>query len=283
MLDRTPYLFISYRRDDTRWIARILYRYLSVGYGANRVFMDRIEIRGGDDWKSKISEKLRQATVVLVIIGPQWLTLQTSVGRPRIDGEDDWVRTEVRTGLEDGRRLVPLYVDGATPISNPALLPLDLQRLVSIQGIELHEKLWDASLIELVNQLKASGLQAHKENFSMPPQLKRVDPLTDSQLEEALRTLPGWCIATTYISDDVRFSRIELYKEYSFNTFVEATRFMASISPEIENGQHHPRWENIWKTVRVWLSTWDIEFKPSEYDVLVARKLDKAYKSFNFF
>jgi pterin-4a-carbinolamine dehydratase len=55
---------------------------------------------------------------------------------------------------------------------------------------------------------------------------------------------------------------------------------MAETSSAIEKGQHHPRWENMWSTVKVWLSTWDIEFQPSRYDVRLARMLDQAYKKF---
>jgi pterin-4a-carbinolamine dehydratase len=75
--------------------------------------------------------------------------------------------------------------------------------------------------------------------------------------------------------------RTELYREYRFKSFLDATRFMAGVSPEIDEGQHHPRWENIWSTVRVWLSTWDIEFQPSSFDIQLAKKLDAAYSRFD--
>lgn len=279
----SPHLFISYRREDTQWIARALYRHLSEGFGAHRVFMDRIEIRGGDQWRRKIDEALHKSTVVLAIIGRQWLTLTDDYRRLRIDQQDDWVRTEIRFALNHKKRLIPLYVDGASSISDPKHLPTDLRTMIDSQGIVLSETYWDAGLYELVRQLRADGFQSHRSTIPMPERRKRVETLTTDALEKELETLPGWGVTTSFVSMGVGDSpvpRTELYKEYTFSTFSEATAFMAHASPAIDAGNHHPRWENIWTTVRVWLSTWDIEFQPSHYDVRLAHTLDDAYSTF---
>src|SRR5262245_39417625 len=71
----SQYLFISYRREDTQWIARSLHRYLSERLGSHCVFMDRVEIRGGHDWRRKINTALNDSTVLLAMIGQNWLSL----------------------------------------------------------------------------------------------------------------------------------------------------------------------------------------------------------------
>lgn len=278
-----PYLFISYRRDDTQWIARALHRHLSGGYGAHRVFMDRIEIRGGDDWRRRINAALDQATVVLALIGRQWLTLEDDLGRPRIGKRGDWVRAEIAAALAPNKRLIPLYVDGAEPLVDPKELPPNIRGLAGAQGIELNDHYWDAGLFELVRQLQVSGFPSHRSAIRMPERRKRVDPLSAAELDAALAKLPGWSVTTSFVSlglGDPALPRTELYKEYLLPRFVDATAFMAHASAAIDKGQHHPRWENIWTTVRVWLTTWDIEFQPSRYDIALARLLDEQCAMF---
>ena len=40
---------------------------------------------------------------------------------------------------------------------------------------------------------------------------------------------------------------------------------------------HHPDWENIWRTITVWLTTWDLGHLPSIYDIELAEYLDQLY------
>jgi pterin-4a-carbinolamine dehydratase len=283
MTDQAPYLFISYRRDDTQWIARALYRHLAERFGSQRVFVDRVEIRGGDDWRGKIDIALREATSVLAIIGQQWLTLTDHNRRLRIDKENDWVRNEIRTAIAHGKLLIPLYVDGARIITDKEQLPSDIWRLTEAQGVELSDNYWDAGLREVVRRLEFKGFRSYDPSFPMPEKRKKVEALSRGQLEEALTNLQGWTVTATYVSTgrgDPPLPRNELYKEYRFHSFCDATKFMAAISPTIDAGQHHPRWENIWTTVRVWLSTWDIEFQPSLYDVRLAQTLDDAFEDY---
>jgi pterin-4a-carbinolamine dehydratase len=278
-----PFLFVSYRRDDTQWISRALYRHLSEGFGSHRVFMDRIEIRGGDAWRTKIDDSLQRATAVLAIIGRQWLTLTDEYRRLRIDREDDWVRTEIRSALNHRKRLIPLYVDGAKLITDPKQLPLDVQGLIDCQGIVLTEDFWDAGLYEVIRRLKADGFDSYQSTLAMPERRKRVEPLSSVLLEQELAKLPGWQITSTFISmgkGDTPVSRTELYKEFRFSSFSKATEFMAFASVAIDAGNHHPRWENVWTTVRVWLSTWDVEFQPTHFDVTLAHTLEDQYKIF---
>jgi pterin-4a-carbinolamine dehydratase len=281
---RAPYLFISYRRDDTQWIARALYRHLSERFGSQRVFMDRIEIRGGDNFHGKIDAALRDATCVLAIIGQEWLTLKDKPSRrPRIEKRNDWVRHEIRTAIREDKQLIPLYVDGAQIIQDARRLPADVRLLTDTQGIQLSDNYWEAGLREVVRRLDARGFKSWNAAIPMPEKRKKVTPFSPKQLVRVVATLPGWDPSTTDFptaDDESIFTRNELYKEYAFDTFRQATRFMAETSAAIDRGEHHPRWENIWTTVRVWLCTWDVEFKPSIYDVKLARLLDKAYRQF---
>ena len=56
---------------------------------------------------------------------------------------------------------------------------------------------------------------------------------------------------------------------------------MAQVAPGCDIAMHHPRWENIWKTIRVYLTTWDIKHRISDRDIQLARYFDRAYAEFD--
>lgn len=46
-----------------------------------------------------------------------------------------------------------------------------------------------------------------------------------------------------------------LYQEFVFKDFDEAFKFMGEVAELAAANNHHPRWENEYKTVRIWLQT----------------------------
>ena len=46
-----------------------------------------------------------------------------------------------------------------------------------------------------------------------------------------------------------------LYKQFNFKDFKAAWAFMGQVAELAEQCQHHPRWENEWSVVQIWLST----------------------------
>ena len=59
---------------------------------------------------------------------------------------------------------------------------------------------------------------------------------------------------------------------------------MYRVAPGCDIAIHHTRWENIWRTVRVYLTTWDIDHQISDRDIQLAKYLPEAliYKTFDF-
>jgi len=73
--------------------------------------------------------------------------------------------------------------------------------------------------------------------------------------------------------------RRELHKIYEFETFEAAFQFMSAAATRIISAQdHHPRWENMYKRVEVWLSTFDLEDQISDRDLKLARSLDQLWE-----
>jgi ribonuclease HI len=46
-----------------------------------------------------------------------------------------------------------------------------------------------------------------------------------------------------------------LYKQFNFKNFKAAWAFMTQVAELAERYQHHPRWENEWSVVQIWLIT----------------------------
>ncbi len=92
--------------------------------------------------------------------------------------------------------------------------------------------------------------------------LMASQPLTQAEIADALRALPGWVV-----EDDA------LAKEFKFGSFREAMSFMVRVAFEAEAMDHHPDWTNIYNRVRVRLSTHDAGGKVTAKDVTLARKI----------
>jgi ribonuclease HI len=68
-----------------------------------------------------------------------------------------------------------------------------------------------------------------------------------------------------------------LYKQFNFDNFKQAWAFMTRVAELAEEFQHHPRWENEWSVVQIWLITHDAGQKITEKDRQLAEAIDAAY------
>ena len=65
-----------------------------------------------------------------------------------------------------------------------------------------------------------------------------------------------------------------LYKQFNFENFKQAWAFMAKVADLAEEFQHHPRWENEWNVVQIWLITHEGDKKITEKDRELAKAID---------
>jgi ribonuclease HI len=65
-----------------------------------------------------------------------------------------------------------------------------------------------------------------------------------------------------------------LYKQFNFENFKEAWAFMIKVADLAEKLQHHPRWENEWSVVQVWLITHEGGQKITDKDREMAEAID---------
>ncbi len=144
-------VFISYRRaDSSQWCGR-LSKHLALRFGDDLVFRDLDDLHPGMRWRREIEAALRRAEVVLVIIGPRWMSAGQ---RRRLADPDDVLRKEVELALRGTRRkVVPLLVGGAK-LPARAQLPEPLQAMCDWQACQLRDTAWRRDMNQLVERLR---------------------------------------------------------------------------------------------------------------------------------
>lgn len=151
--------FISYRRDQSSWPARILRDELVRRFGEDQVFKDNDSIDAGQEWPQRLQSAIENASVVLVLIGPQWAQARDNDGGLRLENPEDWVRLEVEAALaHDGAAVVPVLVDGAS-MPSAEVLPESLAPLSAHQAFALSVERWNADLEALIESIHSGRIR----------------------------------------------------------------------------------------------------------------------------
>jgi pterin-4a-carbinolamine dehydratase len=277
-------IFVSYRREDSSDAAGRLKETIRHRFGEDFVFMDTSAIGPGDKWAARLQAALEASRVVLAVIGPGWLRASDDWGSRRIDEPDDWVRKELDFALANDKVIVPVMIGGAV-IPPSDKLPPSLVKLFDSNVLEVRSAYWDHDLEMLYGQLKRHT--SHPESaqdvagpYPIPP-ADRPDALSDEKLQIALSaSIPKWRTIASPLPEDPERVRVELFREFTFKSFRGAIAFMVEVAPGCDIATHHPRWENIWRTTRVYLTTFDIGHRISDRDVQLAKYFDRAYADF---
>jgi TIR domain len=143
-------IFISYRREDSLPYADRLQEDLSEHYGAGEIFRDMDTIGPGMDFVHAIDRALSRTEIMLVLIGPKWLSPE---GSRRLHEDGDFVRIEIAAGLRrENVRVIPLLVGGA---KMPAAeeLPADILPLSRRNAFEIRNESWRTDRAELLRKL----------------------------------------------------------------------------------------------------------------------------------
>ena len=184
-------IFISYRREDSSGHVLALLPSLRGHFGADRIFKDTDNIPPGADFLKFIKNELESCSVLLAIIGREWLTIQDPrLKRRRIDNPDDFLRVEVSSALRNERiRVIPVLIERA-PMPSAQDLPPDLADLSFRNAIELSDVRWESDVRLLIEAVEHAVVEsAAKPEAPMHPGLmdlqKRRTREIASQLENA--------------------------------------------------------------------------------------------------
>lgn len=129
-------IFMSYRQADSKAWAIGLRDDLAKAFGEDQVFLDK-DALGPGNWRDQLQRDLERCSVVLVVIGPQWLTITDEQNRPRIHLPDDVHHQEIALALShQGVTVIPVLVDDAA-MPKAEQLPEDIRRLTDQQAYKI--------------------------------------------------------------------------------------------------------------------------------------------------
>ncbi len=146
-------IFVNYRRNDSEGEAGRLFDDLTSHFTHESVFMDVAAIEAGRDFRKAIDQSVATCSVLLAIIGREWLESKDSLGRRRLDDANDFVRIELASALRRDIPVVPVLVRGARmPLAEQ--LPDDLKELAYRNAMELTHARWKSDVQVLVRALR---------------------------------------------------------------------------------------------------------------------------------
>ena len=152
-----PKIFISYRRDDCQGTADFLYSLLEDYFGPGNVFFDVDSIHPGRNYVEYLDEQVSQCNVLLALIGKRWITAENKDGGLRLFDEDDFVRKEIASAMDQGVTVIPLLVERAE-MPTKEMLPDVLHKFCEQQATHVRPspdfKKDVAKLIKLLERIK---------------------------------------------------------------------------------------------------------------------------------
>jgi TIR domain len=146
-------IFISYRREESRWSVRSMYDRLATHFDRKQIFMDVDTLKPGVDFVDAIEKSVGSCDLLIAVIGACWVTVTDEQGRRRLDNSEDFVRREIATALRREIRVIPVLVDGAVmPRQND--LPDDLKPLVRRNALPVSDTRFDDDCQRLVTAIE---------------------------------------------------------------------------------------------------------------------------------
>jgi TIR domain/NB-ARC domain len=172
-------VFINYRGEDSDTAAALIDRELAARLGSDRVFLDSRSIPAGTDFAEELLGRLRACSVLVVVIGPRWLSLTNEAGQRRIDDAGDWIRREITEALSHGLRVIPVLTGDAT-LPAEADLPADVAGLSRRQYLPLRHRQTPLDLAFLVERITEAD-----------PELAKIAALRQSSAGRVPQQLPA--------------------------------------------------------------------------------------------
>ncbi|TDP97350.1 toll/interleukin-1 receptor domain-containing protein [Labedaea rhizosphaerae] len=150
-----PEIFINYRTGDGHHLATILDQKLRARFGDEHVFLDHNAIPAGAEFAEVLDKGVWSSTVLLCVIGPDWLTDSDDNGKPKIFDGNDWIHRELVLAFQHGVHVIPVIDERAAQPLRAEDLPAPLARLALLQYRTYRAREVDASIDRIVADLLA--------------------------------------------------------------------------------------------------------------------------------
>lgn len=168
----TGKIFINYRRGDDPGHTGRLFDRLQDVFEPQELFLDVDNIAPGLDFVRVLNERVAECDVVLAVIGKGWIDARDATGARRLDDPDDFVRIEITSALNQGKRVIPVLV-GDAQMPRPEELPEVLRPLARRNAVRLTHERFRADTQGLIKALRQS--------------LEEIEALRQAEAEAARR------------------------------------------------------------------------------------------------
>lgn len=172
-------IFINYRRDDAPDSAGFLDYLLEQEFSREIVFKDVDSIKLGDDFEAILSAEVANCDVFLSVIGTRWNELISA----RRDDPKDFVRIEIKAALSQGKRVIPVLVQGAE-MPNTQSLPDDIKALATRNAIRLRPEKFSSDTHGLIAGLRSALAEAQEERERTEAERAIAEEVRRKQEEE---------------------------------------------------------------------------------------------------
>lgn len=123
--------------------------------------MDIGDLLLGEDFVEALRRQVSECEALIVLIGPQWLSVADDTGKRRLDDPSDFVRLEIEAALQRNIKVVPVLID-KTLMPQASDLPETIAALSRRHGLRLTHEGFRGEIPKLVNALKLALSQPRK-------------------------------------------------------------------------------------------------------------------------
>jgi hypothetical protein len=146
-------------------------------FGERNVFMD-VDLAPGVDFVERITEVVSACQVLIVVMGPNWATVEDEDGDVRIADPDDFVRLEVETALRRPEVTpIPVLVSEAR-MPKREILPPELQPLTRRNALEMSNSRWGYDVDRLNDTLDELLTDLTRSREDVAPRTPAPEPPT---------------------------------------------------------------------------------------------------------
>jgi hypothetical protein len=146
-------IFINYRRGDDPGATGRLFDRMQEAFEPQQLFLDVDNIAPGLDFVRELNERVAECDVLLAVIGKSWIDMRDQTGIRRLDDPNDFVRIEIESALNQGKRVIPVLV-GDAHMPRPDELPETLRPLARRNAVRLTHERFRADTQGLVKALQ---------------------------------------------------------------------------------------------------------------------------------
>ncbi|MEV6484068.1 TIR domain-containing protein [Streptomyces sp. NPDC051576] len=194
-----PGIFLSYRNIERSYAPMLVDRELSRRFGPENVFQAGRSNLPAVHFPTEIDRRVDECDLLIALIDPPWV----GEDLPLLREPGDWVRREIARALGQGKRVLPVLLDGAE-MPRTAELPADIAPLTRNIALRMRARTVDTDLLRLIGEVERLVPElvlvtlmdpAPAKNVGGPALLRAEHQVLPFRHRGELDLLAEWCSA----------------------------------------------------------------------------------------